>query len=391
MHPLPFYHPSLPAMPPDIVGSIIKHLSDDTLPAVDRQRPVVRTVALWSRTCHASYRQLKPWMEANASPDKELQHRLDAAIAYGEPLLTLWQTARPFVHATSPTRTLIRINEQLARLELEPRCAALMVLGSERAQLSTEQQIALRNYLIREKVITASDDWRHPVGADEACNVAGYLTMNGVDFILKGKCNAEQLAHAVMQALVELPLEARIQGLNALLGIVTSVDPELYVEALQPRMAHFLPPHWDRGYMQSPRGQVLLAALRMLATKRHPEPMSVAQPVLRFLGQWLDQLPPAHRHVSSITRTPHHEHVLLVIQCMYWMVRRDAEARQCFADEFVARGLISAAEFSVLEQHPELTRPGENLCFDQLGTYVAAMQRHADEVDNTRPARCALV
>ena len=89
--------------------------------------------------------------------------------------------------------------------------------------------------------------------------------------------------------------------------------------------------------MQSPRGQVLLAALRMLATKRHPDTLAVAQPVLRFLGQWLDQLPPLQRHVSVIPRTPHHEHVLLVIQCMFWMVRQDADARQCYADEFVTR------------------------------------------------------
>lgn len=378
-------------MPLDIVGTIIKHLHDDVPSAEDSQRPVVRAVTLWSRSCHATRLQLKSWLDTHASPDAELQRRLGAAIAYGEPLLKLWQTARPFVYATSPTRTLIRINEQLAKLELEPRCAALMVLGSDRDQLLPEQQIALRNYLIQQKVITASDNWLHPVGADEACNVAGYLTMNGVEFILKGKCNAEQLAHAVMQALIELPLDARIQGLNALLGIVTSVDPELYVEALQPRMAHFLPPRWDDGYMRSPRGQVLLAALRMLATKRHPEPLAVAQPVLRFLGQWLDQLPPAHRHVATIARTPHHEHVLLVIQSMFWMVRQDADARQCFADAFVARGLFSAAEFSVLEQHPELTRPGENLCFDRLSPYRLAMQRQRDDTENTRPAVCALV
>ena len=101
MHPLPFYHPSLPAMPLDIVGTIIKHLSDDSLSAEDRQRPVVRAVALWSRSCHAARLQLKPWLEANASPDEELQRRLGAAIAYGEPLLKLWQAGLHAITAWS--------------------------------------------------------------------------------------------------------------------------------------------------------------------------------------------------------------------------------------------------------------------------------------------------
>ena len=62
-----------------------------------------------------------------------------------------------------------------------------------------------------------------------------------------------------------------------------------------------------------------------------------------------------------------------------------------FRDEFVVRGLVSVAEFGVLEQHPELTRPGENLCFDRLGSYVAAKNRQQDEPEPTRPAGCALM
>lgn len=379
---------SLPAMPADVVHSIINHLSRD------KAEPLVRTVSRWSRTSHASRAQLKPWMDVHANPDQALQHRLSAAIVYGEPLLRLWQCARPFVHTMSPAGTVTRINEQLATLDLEPRCAALLVLGSDRDQLSPEQKAALSDYLIRQKVIAVSDHWPSSDEAEEACQVAGFLTMNAVDFILKGKYNAEGLAHAVMQALCELPLGARIQGLNALLSMITSVDQALYIEALQPRMADFLPPHWDCAYMQSPSGMMLLAALRMLAAKRHANPLLIAQPVLRLLGLWLDQLPLTARHVSAIERTPHHQHVLLVIQSMIWMVRRDADARGCFADEFITRGFITDTEFSVLAQYPWLTRPGEPECFDQLGRLVAASHRRAEiaeRADHQQPVSCALI
>ncbi len=385
MNPVSFHHPSLPAMPVDIVHSIIDQLSGD------KSIPVIRSVAAWSRTSHASYLQLKAWMEKHASPDRELQRRLGTAFAYGEPLLKLWQVARPFVHATSPTKTVIRINEQLAKLELEPRCAALLVLGSDRDQLSVEQQTALRNYLILQKVISNAGKQLVTFDADEAGNVACFLTMNAADFILKGSYNAEGIAHAVIRALIELPLEARIQGLNALLGIVTSVDPDLYVEALQPHMAAFLPEHWDSSYMQSARGMVLLAALRMLAPRQHPNTLSIAEPVLRFLGLWLDQLPPTTRHVSAIARTEHHKDVLLVVQSMFWMVRSDVDAKRCYAQQFVGRGLLSAEEFKVLERHPELTRPGANLCFDKLDRLAATIEYQNDAQGYNRSAGCALV
>ncbi len=382
MNSLPSRHLSLPAMPTDIVSSIISHLPDDT------SLPVLRSVAAWSRTSHASQKQLKSWMEMHANPDQALQRRLGAAIAHGEPLVKLWQVARPFVHAISPATTVFRINEQLAMLKLDPRCAALLVLGSNRDQLSAEQQTALRNYLLRQKVISADGKQLVPLDADEACNVAGLLTMNAADLILEGKCNAEGVAQVVMRALIELPLEARILGLNALLSIVTSVDQKLYIEALQSHMAAFLPERWDPAYMESARGMVLLAALRMLADKRHADTLAIARPVLHFLGQWLDHLPPELRHVSTIDRTEHHQQVLLVIQCMFWMVRNDKDAKRCYAEQFIGRGFITAREFAVLEQHAELTRPGANLCFDKLDRLSL---QQSDEDGYQRPAVCALM
>ncbi len=195
----------------------------------------------------------------------------------------------------------------------------------------------------------------------------------------------------MVRALVELPLEARIIGLSTLVGIHTSIDQELFMEALQPRLALLLPPQWDSAVMQSEFGEILLAALREMSLKRFPSIAAVAFPVMRFLGKWLDQLPQGPQHALNIERTGHHVQVMLTVQSLFWLAKDNAPSKRAFVQEFVARGFITKAEFGVLEQHPNWCMPDAGLCFPKLNNRPAPDAGPIDSTEYTRPHLCALV
>ncbi len=423
MNPISF---GLSAMPPDVVDTILAQLDTDA------SMPAFVSAARWSRSSHACHAQLRDWMRANADPDRELCKRLPPAMAYGQPLLRPWLVARPFLQALSAAHAVARINEQVARLNLDPRCAALLVLACERRQLGVELSVIVADYLRRQELITAADPGEiaaHPAhhsAADgaaraaphaaaaaatathavalshpqpqplmptnsPACQLASLLVLNAADFIIAGKFNAEGAAHAVVRALTELPLEARVAGLGTLVGIYTSVDQALFMEALQPRLSLLLPSHWDPAFMQSDHGVILLAALREMSTKRFASVAAVAIPAIRFLGKWLQQLPQGACHVAEIERTPHHWAVMMTLQSLFWMARDNAPSVRFFVQEFVARGFITPEEFAVLQRQPELARSTVRICFNQLKDLLAKEPVYAETPEPTRPNACALV